>query len=84
MKFNLKKVSSNQVVAKFHVLNSDGDICGSINVLPHEEADLLRCWVGSTAKPQQSKMSQKNPMITAMMAALKSKGMNRQAILRSC
>jgi hypothetical protein len=84
MKFNLVKKSSNQLVVKYHVTNSDGDICGSINVSPSEEADLLRCWVGSTAKPQQSRMSsQRNPMVAALLNA-KSKFINRQALLRSC
>ena len=47
MKCNLVKTSSNQVVAKYHVTNSAGDICGSINVSPSEEADVLSHWSGA-------------------------------------
>jgi hypothetical protein len=51
MNFRLTKKfsSSNSVRSTFHVLNSAGDIVGSINVAPSEEADLLKHWAGPTA-----------------------------------
>ena len=43
--FQLKQVSANDSLIKFHVINqSDGSICGSINVEPSEESDLLAHW----------------------------------------
>ena len=43
--FQLKQVSANDSLIKFHVNNqSDGSICGSINVEPSEESDLLQHW----------------------------------------
>ena len=81
----LVKVSSNQVVAKYHGENKDGDICGSINVSPNEEeAELLRSWAGERPKMQiQMSATKPNPMVDAMLKA-KSRFVNREAILRSC
>lgn len=64
---------------KFQVMNSAGDVCGSISVEPNQVTDLLRCWSGE----RQPSPKQNNPMVVAMMK-LKRRPMNRQAILRGC
>ena len=79
MKYRLVEKSSNQLKTTFHVLNSSGDVVGSINVPPNQVADLLKCWGGASAKQEQSR----NPMIAAMLK-LKPRAMSRAAILRGC
>ena len=45
-KFRLIQKSSNRLLTKFHVLNEDGDIVGSIGVEPSQASDLLKHWSG--------------------------------------
>jgi hypothetical protein len=47
MTFKLEKKSANHVLVKYHITDKRGDICGSVNVSPEEESDLLKCWAGS-------------------------------------
>jgi hypothetical protein len=80
--FQLKKVSANDSLIKFHVINqSDGSICGSVNVAPSEESDLLKHWRGAHAP--------ESPAGTAAAARTGVRlkplpRMSRQAILRGC
>jgi hypothetical protein len=82
--FRLEKKSSNRVKTVFHVVNDSGDICGSINVAPSEESDLLKHWAGAKDQRQpQAQAQSQNPFVEALMRA-KSKVTNRQAVLRGC
>jgi hypothetical protein len=86
MRFTLSKRSSNRVRSTFHVLNSAGDVVGSINVAPSEEADLLRHWAGPTVQPQASAaVSRSSGDTNAFVAALmrNKTPMSRVALLRS-
>jgi hypothetical protein len=84
MNFRLLKKATNRVKTIFHVVNSAGDICGSINVAPSEEADLLKHWQGSTVQPQAS--SSRDGNTNAFVAALMKNRpkFSKQAILRGC
>lgn len=82
MTFRLEKsATSNRALTKFSVLNADGDIIGSINVKPSEEADLraqLRDVAPSSAKKAASSG------VSAMAKAMRARRPNQQAILRGC
>jgi hypothetical protein len=75
--FRLTKVSSNKVRTRFHVLDSKGDIVGSVNVPVGQEADLLRHWVGPA-----DRATNQPPVANAKVRPLQS--MSRAAILRGC
>jgi hypothetical protein len=82
--YRLVQKDSNHLKATFHVLNSSDDIVGSINVPPNQVADLLRHWVGTSSKAQQSEKQQsQNPIVAAIFKA-KSRIPNQAAILRGC
>lgn len=86
MNFRLEKTASNRVVSKFHVLNAAGDIVGSSNVKPSEEADLLAHWKGAPrAAPRAATAAGKeNRMVSAMAEAAKKHPLSKQAVLRGC
>jgi hypothetical protein len=52
MNYKLVKKATNKVKTTFQVLDSSGDIVGSINVKPSEEQDLLRHWNRPTVQPK--------------------------------
>jgi hypothetical protein len=58
----------------FHVLNSNDDIVGSINIPPEEEAALLKHWTGSADQQQQPALK-----IPPLMGSFP-----RQMVLRGC
>jgi hypothetical protein len=41
-------------LTKFHVLNAENDIVGSINVANEDAADLAKHWLGSATQPKAS------------------------------
>jgi hypothetical protein len=80
MQFRLEKKEATKALVKFHILNSAGELCGSVNVPPAQEADLLKHWrapqATTAAKPADGK--------AAIVAALKrGPRLTRQALLRS-
>jgi hypothetical protein len=75
-KFELVKKATNKLRTTFHVLGAGGDIVGSINVAPSEEADLLRHWNGPAGRPQARGAVGRAPMLSVRM--------NRAAVLRGC
>jgi hypothetical protein len=52
MTFKLTKVSANKNLAKYHIVNSAGELCGSVSVPPSQEKDLLASWHGPQAAPR--------------------------------
>ena len=88
MTFRLEKsTTSNRALTKFSVLNADGDIIGSINVKPSEEADLRAQWrdVAPQAATNKAAAANSRKEISVMAAAMqKKRGVNQQAILRGC
>jgi hypothetical protein len=86
MTFRLEKKSTGAVLTKFHVVNSAGDICGSINVANGQVNDLLKHWrqpapAASTAGHARavsaiSNALRKGPRLSGQAA--------RQAVLRGC
>jgi hypothetical protein len=65
-----------KTLSTFQVIAGDGSICGSINVLPGQEQDLLAHWSGpKDIAPQQGSAA-------AMVARLKPTRVSRAAILR--
>ena len=83
MKFTLQKsTNSTAALSKFHVRNAAGDIVGSINVHPSEEADLLKHWLGATPAPRAATAGKENPAVAAMLAAAGRNKLSKQAILR--
>ena len=57
-KFRLVKKSSNPQISTFQVLDSEGSICGSINVQTQDEAELLRCWSGNHQRASSQNIGQ--------------------------
>jgi hypothetical protein len=78
--FTLTKRFANSVKTTFHVLNGDGDICGSINVANAEVSDLLRHWVG----PANRATNQAGPVANAKPRNLPLGRMSRAMVLRGC
>ena len=77
-----KSTRSHSALSRFHVFNAAGEIVGSINVQPNEEADLLAHWRSSSPAPARTAAG-KNPMIDAMVSASRKYGpLSQQAILR--
>ena len=44
MNFSLKKTSAGKSVVSYQVVDAKGDVRGSVNVAPEDEADFLRHW----------------------------------------
>ena len=78
--FKLIKKASNRSRSTFHVIDSAGSICGSINVANDQAADLVRCWSGATTN--SPKQSPKNALAAAFMKARRPT--SKAAILRGC
>lgn len=51
MNFKLVKKSSTKALTTYQVLDGNGNIRGSVNLAPEDEADFLRCWNGATDQP---------------------------------
>ena len=83
MKFRLTKKSTGKLLSKFHILNSAGDVVGSVNVPNAEANDLLRHWQGEVGDSPQSKnlSAQQQPGFRLKLPAVR---MSRQGILRGC
>jgi hypothetical protein len=82
--FRLEKISSNNSISRFNVLDGTG-ICGRISVAPKDEAALLACWK-DTAPPAANAAARgkQNPMVGAMIRAAKKHPLTRAAVLRGC
>ena len=68
MQFKLVKKSSNDVLVKYHIVDSAGTIIGQANVPPEQESDLLKCWAGpraSAAPGTAAKQTARNPLVAA-------------------
>ena len=84
MRFRLTKKSTGQILTTFHVLDSAGDICGSINV-PNEQAnDLLRCWQGQVVGDSPHGTSPVNALAAAFLKNRNRAPLSKAAILRGC
>ena len=62
--FKLTRRASNRSGTTFHVIDSAGAICGSINVANDQAADLVRCWSGATTDSPQRSSSSKTAAAT--------------------
>jgi hypothetical protein len=88
--FRLEKstTASHSALTRFNVFNSRGDIVGSINVEPSEEADLLAHWRSSSPAPARAAAevttTGKQAMVRAMVAASGRNRLSRAAVLRGC
>ena len=81
MTFKLTEKGRTRINTVFHVTDSDGDICGSINVPHAQAADLQKHWRGANTPG--------TPAGTAAAARTGVKlkplpPLNRRAILRGC
>lgn len=84
MRFRLQQKSANQAITKFHVLDQQENIVGSINVRNAEVPDLLRCWSGpeGPSQPQKQNLSaQQEPGLRMKLPAVR---MSQAGILRGC
>ena len=76
MNFRLEKQSATRALVKFRILNSGGELCGSVSVPPSQEAALLASWKGGTTPPAAK---------AAIVAALKrGPRLSKAALLRGC
>ena len=85
MNFRLEKKEASRALVKFHILNSAGELCGSVNVPPSQESDLLKHWhAPEEAAPAAKAASKAARSKAAIVAALK-KGprLSKAALLRS-
>jgi hypothetical protein len=84
MSFRLTKKSTGKVLTTFHVLNSAGDICGSINVRNGKETEeLIRCWSGDKDSSPNLKSTKDSPQSTLAQAFLANRTpFSKAAILR--
>ena len=80
MKFRLTKKSAGKSLSKFHILNSAGDVVGSVNVPNAEANDLLRHWQGEVGDSLESKnlSARQQPGLRTRLPAV---AMSRQGIL---
>ena len=76
MKFKLlrKDNYADDVLTKFHVLNSSGDIVGSISVPAEQADDLLAHWIAAPSPSPAPTGGKQNPMVSAMLAASRRPG----------
>ena len=83
MSFNLIKKGTGRINTVFHVTNSAGDLCGSINVHNEEVPNFLSCWIGPSKEPQPraAQQSSTNAMAAAFLAHRRK--FSQAAILRS-
>jgi hypothetical protein len=78
MTFKLVKKSSGPALSVYHVVNGAGAVCGSINIRPDEEKDLLRYWRADA--PPAARASTARPRVEPVRLPK----LSRQAILRGC
>ena len=81
MKFRLQQKSANQAITKFHVLDQEENIVGSINVRNAEVRDLLRCWSGSAQAHNKNLSVHEQPGLRTRLPAVR---MSHAGILRGC
>jgi hypothetical protein len=88
MNFRLTKKSAGKSLSKFHILNSAGDIVGSVNVPNAEANDLLRHWQGEVGdSPQTTNLSaqEQSPVSALAKEFLKHRRpVSQTNILRGC
>ena len=78
MQFRLEKKEATRGLLKFNILNSGGELCGTVSVLPSQEAALLASWKGATTPP-----AKKTDSRAALVAALKrGPRLSKEALLR--
>lgn len=82
MTFRLINKSADQQLTRFQVLDSEGSICGSINVENREVPALLKCWAGATADSAPAKGSAAKAMVAAFMKHRSA--FNKASLLRGC
>jgi hypothetical protein len=87
MTFKLLKKSTGPVLTKFHVVDSAGDIVGSINVANEQATDLQKHWREPVAPAAGA--SKQAKAIAMLSAAVRkgprlSKEASKAAILRGC
>ena len=84
MTFKLERKSTGATLTKYHVVDSNNTIVGSINVANEQSGDLEKCWRGAAPAAATTAAKQARA-ITALAAALKrGPKLDRQAILRGC
>ena len=80
--FKLTQKASNRSRTTFHVIDSAGAVCGSINVANNQAADLLRCWTGTAPAKDSSKQSPRAALAAAFLKGRKPS--SKASILRGC
>ena len=85
MNFKLEKVSANAALVKYHITSSTGELCGSVNVKPKDEAALLKHWhTPQEAAPAASAAGKAARSKEAIAAALKrGRPLSKAALLRA-
>ena len=85
MNFKLEKVSANAALVKYHITNSTGELVGSVNVKPKDEAALLKHWSApQEAAPAAKAAGKAGRSKEAIVAALKrGPKLSKAALLRS-
>jgi hypothetical protein len=85
MNFRLEKQSATRALVKFRILNSGGELCGSVSVPPSQEAALLASWKGGTTPPAAKAAKAAAGGKAAIVAALKrGPRLSKAALLRGC
>jgi hypothetical protein len=83
MNFRLEKQSATRALVKYHIKNSAGELCGSVNVPPSQEADLLKHWHGPQAAPAKAAAKAAAGKAAIVAAFRKGKPLTKAALLRS-
>ena len=85
MNFRPEKQERTKAVAKFHILNARGELCGSVNVPPAQEADLLKHWRPQQAAPAAANAAAKAERGRAAIAnaLLRGPRLSKKVLLRS-
>ena len=78
MTFELVHKGNTAANAVFHVLDSAGTVCGSINVPRGQEDDLQRQWRGTSQSPARAAAAARPD------AKLRLAPLSESAILRGC
>ena len=87
MQFQLTKKSADRMLTKFHVVDGNDNIVGSINVRNEDANDLVKCWQGSVVgdSPQrQPKQSATSVLAAAFLKSRNRSPFSKAAILRGC
>jgi hypothetical protein len=80
MKFSLLRKGSDAVLTKFHVLDSAGDIVGSIAVRNEEANDLERHWLGGATQHPASAPTRQGSALAAALEAKRQPGARPPAL----